>query len=155
MNESTFPGSELRARREELGYSVDDVYRKIRVPIHVIQSLETGDVHGLPSVCYTVGFLKTYCQFLEIGPNRFVDTYQACVRPTTRFLRRTAPTKGKGTPRPKWVSELVAWGTVCLVLGLCWFAYAVVVRPNANPADQRALAGTTEELHVPETVTSE
>ncbi|MCL4695139.1 MAG: hypothetical protein KJ060_21835, partial [Candidatus Hydrogenedentes bacterium] len=111
-------------------------------------------VHGLPSACYTVGFLKTYCQFLGIGPNRFVDTYQACTRPTTRFLRRTT-VPVKSAPRPKWVSELVAWGTVCLVLGLCWFAYAVVVRPNSNPADQRALAGTTEELHVPETVASE
>lgn len=149
MNESTFPGSELRARREELGFSVDDVYRKIRVPIHVIQGLEDGKVHELPSACYTVGFLKTYCQFLGIGPNRFVDTYQACIRPSTRFLRRAAPVKN--APRPKWVGELVAWGTVCLIIGLGWFAYAVVVRPNADPGDQRALAGTTEDLHVPAT----
>jgi cytoskeleton protein RodZ len=153
MNESTFPGSELRARREVLGYSVDDVYRRIRVPIDVIQSLETGDVHKLPSACYTVGFLKTYCQFLEIGPNRFVDTYQACVRPTARFLRRATP--AKDVPHPKWVGELIAWSAVCLVIGLGWFAYAVVVRPNADPGEHRAFAGTQEDLHVPETVLGE
>ena len=152
MNESTFPGAELRARREELGFSVDDVYRKIRVPINVIQSLETGNVHDLPAACYTVGFLKTYCQFLQIGPDRFVDTYQECVRPVTRFLRRSTP--AKPMPRPKWVAELTAWAAVCLLIAIGWFAYAVVVRPNANPGDQRALAGTEDGLHVPDTTSS-
>jgi len=152
MNESTFPGAELRARREELGFSVDDVYRKIRVPIHVIQSFETGNVHELPAACYTVGFLKTYCHFLQIGPNRFVDTYQECIRPATRFLRRSAP-PAKPMPRPKWVVELTAWAVVCLFIAFGWFAYAIVVRPNANPGDQRALAGTEDAagLHVPST----
>ncbi len=152
MNESTFPGSELRVRREELGFSVEDVYRKIRVPINVLQSLETGDVQNLPAACYTVGFLKTYCQLMGICPNRFVDTYQACVRPTTRFLRRAAA-PAQPIPRPKWVGELAAWAAVCLVIALGWFAYAVVVRPNADPGDQRALAGTEDGLHVPSAVT--
>lgn len=149
MNESTFPGNELRARREELGFSVDDVYRKIRVPISVIQSLETGDVHNLPSACYTVGFLKTYCVFLELNPNRFVDTYQACIRPTTRFLRRSTTTPAKQAPRPKWMAEAMSWVAVSMVIALGWFAYAVVVRPNADPAEQQAHADTAENLRVP------
>ncbi len=147
MNESIFPGNELRARREELGFSVDEVYRRIRVPIYVIQSLETGDVQDLPEPCYTVGFLKTYCQFLEMGPNRFVDTYQACVRPTTRFLRRAVSTKH--APRPKWITDALTWAAVCMFIALSWFAYSVIVRPNANPDEQRAHAGTIDDLRVP------
>ena len=148
MNESTFPGNELRAQREELGFSVDDVYRKIRVPISVIQSLETGDVHNLPSACYTIGFLKTYCHFLQTDPNRFVDTYQACLRPTHRFLRRSV--QATQAPPPRWISDAVAWAAVCMVIALGWFAYAVVVRPNADPGEQRAHADARDDLRVPE-----
>ncbi|NUM52437.1 MAG: helix-turn-helix domain-containing protein [Candidatus Hydrogenedentes bacterium] len=150
MSHVAFPGHELRARREELGFSSDDIYRRIRVPAQFVESIEAGAVHNLPAACYSVGFLKTYCQLLGIEPNRYVDTYQACTRPSTGFLRRTHSDARKAAP-PRWMGEAMAWGAVCAVIALGWFTYTVVVRPNAQPLESRAHAATADGIRVPET----
>ena len=151
MSHLAFPGHELRARREELGFSSDDIYRRIRVPAHFVESIETGAVHALPAACYSVGFLKTYCQLLGIEPNRYVDTYQACIRPSTGFLRRSRPDSARKTAPPRWVHEAMAWAAVTAVIALGWFTYTVVVRPNAQPNETRAHAATADDIRVPET----
>ena len=145
-----FPGHELRARREELGIGSDDVYRRIRVPAQFVESIEAGAVHNLPAACYSVGFLKTYCQLLGIEANRYVDTYQACIRPSTGFLRRSRSDAPKAAP-PRWVADAMAWVTVCAVIALGWVTYTVVVRPNAQPLETRAHAATADDIRVPET----
>ena len=150
MSQLAFPGHELRARREELGFGSDDIYRRIRVPAQFVESIEAGSVHNLPTACYSVGFLKTYCQLLGIEPNRYVDTYQACVRPSTGFLHRGRSDTRKAAP-PRWVSDAMAWATVCAVIALGWFTYTVVVRPNAQPSETRAHAATADDIRVPET----
>lgn len=149
MSQVAFPGHELRARREELGFSSDDVYRRIRVPAQFVESIEAGAVHNLPAACYSVGFLKTYCQLLGVEANRYVDTYQACVRPSTGFLRRNSETRKPAPPR--WFADAMAWAAVCAVIALGWFAYTVVVQPNAQPASSRAHAATADDIRVPET----
>ena len=150
MNHATFPGDELRARREKLGLRSDDIYRRIRVPAHFVESIEAGAVHNLPAPCYSVGFLKTYCQLLNVDANRYVDTYQACVRPQTSFLRRNAP-EPRPSARPRWMQEVVTWAAVCCVIALGWFTYTVLVRPNASVTEQRAHAATADDLRVPAT----
>lgn len=150
MSHITFPGHELRATREELGLSSDDIYRRIRVPAQFVESIEAGAVHTLPAACYSVGFLRTYCQLLGIESNRFVDTYQACIRPSTGFLRRNRFESRKSAP-PRWVGDAMAWAAVCGVIALGWFAYTVVVRPNALAVETRAHAATADEIRVPET----
>lgn len=149
MSYIVFPGHELRARREELGFSSDDVYRRIRVPAQFVESIEAGSVHTLPAACYSVGFLKTYCQLLGIEPNRYVDTYQACIRPSTGFLRRTHTDARRPAP-PRWVADAMAWAAVCAVIALGWFSYTVVVRPAALSIETRAHAATADDIRVPD-----
>ncbi len=140
-----FPGNELQALREALGLTVDDVYRKIRVSPAFIRAIERGDFSTIPAGCYAVGFLKTYCNLLEIDPHRFIDAYHACTKPSNRFLRRSPTNK---IILPDWVSELATWAAVCGIFLLAWVAYTVVVHPSA-PGEQRVHAGTIEGLRVP------
>lgn len=137
-----FPGTDLRQRREELGYTVDDVYRKIRVSPTFIRALEAGDMQQMPAPCYAVGFLRTYCQFLELDPDRYIDIYHDATKPSGRFLRRTDTNQ---IMLPPWMNEVVTWAAVCGIIVLGWVTYAVVVRPAADPGDQRVHAGTTDE----------
>ncbi|MBM3290272.1 MAG: helix-turn-helix domain-containing protein [Candidatus Hydrogenedentes bacterium] len=149
MSHTAFPGHELRERREELGLRPDDIYRRIRVPAQFVESIEAGAVTTLPAACYSVGFLKTYCQLLGLEPNRYVDTYQACIRPSTGFLRRSTTDAHKPAP-PRWVADAIAWAAVCAVIALGWFSYTVVVRPNAQSLETRAHAATADDIRVPE-----
>ena len=145
MNES-FPGQLLRARREELGLSPDDVYLKLRIPPQFIEAIEAGTLQVLPGKTYGVGFVKTYCQLLAIDPNPYVDAFLYHTRPASHglsFVRSVRLAK-----RPSWVNEVVTWATVVGVLLFAWIAYSVVVRPDPN-SHEGAAAADAIELAVP------
>lgn len=141
MNEFAFPGDELRERREAMGLSVDDVYRKLRIPPKFVESLESGDLERLPAMCYATGFLKTYCQLLELDPEYYADTLKECARPSGGLLTM-AKRESTGSERPAWMQSAIAWGTICVVLVLGWVIYAVVIQPKAERGEGRVEADT-------------
>ena len=64
-------GQEIRARREELGISFNDVYQKTRIQISYLEALENANYEMLPAPVYTLGFIRTYLgmlQFDELYP---------------------------------------------------------------------------------------
>ena len=152
---SKFPGTALREEREARGYSVHEVFEHIHVPVQHIQALEAGDVDALPGTTYALGFLSSYCQFLDLEPEPFLDRFRAC-RPSGASVGRTPqsriPTGGwkslreqmDARERPAWVSDLITWGAVCAVLLLGWLTYATVIQPLAENARARVEAVTTE-----------
>ena len=147
MRQTSFPGHELRERREELGISVYEAFRKTRVPAEYIEALERGDLHRLPVACYALGFLKTYCQFLGLGPERYLDCFRACSRPSMmRFLRRD---ENEEFHLPSWVQEAVTWAVITAVVVLGWLTYSMVVQPQVDTADKRVEAGTVEMMDPP------
>ncbi len=142
MKQTAFPGDELRARRVELALSVYEVYRNTRVPARIVEALESGEVEGLPDACYAVGFVKTYCTFLGLEPDRFVDSFRACQRPAAkRFFRRK---RDRSLQYPSWLNEALTWASVLLAVALCWLTYSVVFHPQADVADKRVEAGRVE-----------
>ena len=142
MNLNTFPGHELRERREALGLTADDVFRKTRIPSHYLLALEDAKFRALPAPSYTLGFLKSYCEFLELDARRFVDTFRACVRPSAvRFLGMT---RNQTKTIPQWAGEAVAWCAICAIVGLCWLTYSQVFRPQTDPSQGRVQAGTRD-----------
>jgi cytoskeletal protein RodZ len=141
MRQASFPGGELRARREELGITVYEAFRRTHVPANYIEALERADVQALPATCYAVGFLKSYCEFLGLEEDRYVDSFRACVRPSVvRFLAR----KGDPPRPPAWLNDLMTWSVVTSILLLGWITYTVVFQPQAQNPDKRVDAGTVE-----------
>lgn len=53
-------GTRLRARREEMGLSLEEVAQRTRVPLRHLQSIEAGSFTSLPSITYAMGFTKAY-----------------------------------------------------------------------------------------------
>jgi hypothetical protein len=143
MKVAQFPGNELRQRREELGLSPADVYRRTRIPMPYLAAMEQGNVADLPPKCYALGFIRTYCRFLGLEPERFCDCLHACTQPPPgRFLRRHA--SSAGWSRPVWFNEAAAWFGVCLIIAFTWFAYTILLRPNADVTDSHVDAGAVK-----------
>jgi len=139
MKQTSFPGEELRARREQLGLTIYEAFRKTHVPSAYIEVLERGDVQALPAPCYAVGFLKSYCEFLGLESERYVDSFRACFRPSVvRFIAR----KGYVYRPPAWLHDLATWAVVMALLVLGWVTYTVVLRPEAQIPDKRVDAST-------------
>lgn len=142
MKQIRFPGEMLRTRREACGWSLLDVHNHIHVPVLYLHALEEGNLDALPIHTYAVGFLNSYCQFLEVDPEPFLDQFHACAHAhPTRFRRTRAHAAWS---RPRWLGDLIAWAAVCAILLLSWLTYTVVVRPFAPDAPARVDAGTME-----------
>jgi cytoskeletal protein RodZ len=144
MNSSAFPGERLRERREELGLSVEDVYRKLRIPFDAIDAFERGDTGAFPEACFAAGFLRTYCNFLDIDSDKYLAIIQQCAAPESRFQRLAT-----SATNAAWFKELAAWAGVCGIVILGWITYAIVFQPDAQP--DSAAQAETREMRVPST----
>ena len=144
----SFPGEELRKRRDELGYSIDEVYRRLRIPPSCIRAFEQGHLDALPPSCYAEGFLATYCEHLQLDSESFVDCLRECLRPAPAFLGMGAWEKAEH--RPKWLSDLLTWAAVCAVLSLGWITYTVFVHSAADETQSQVQAEVTTQLGLPE-----
>jgi cytoskeletal protein RodZ len=141
MKQASFPGDELKTRREELGVTVYEAFRKTHVPANYIEALERADLRSLPAMCYAVGFLKSYCDFLGVDAERYVNRLRECARPApARFLTR----EGDRSRTPAWAQDFVTWAAVMGILLLGWLTYTVVFQPQAQNSDKRVNAGPME-----------
>ena len=59
-------GQTLRAAREEMGLSVNDVANRIKFAPKQIESLEADDYTKLPEAAFVRGFVRSYARLLEI-----------------------------------------------------------------------------------------
>lgn len=59
-------GSILRKAREARGLSISDVAGRLRLNIHYIEAMESGDIRPLPPGPYRKAFLTEYAKFLNI-----------------------------------------------------------------------------------------
>lgn len=144
MKQQAFPGHELRARREELGLSLEEAFEGTRIPVRQIVALESGDLLSMPGPCFVSGFLKTYCQFLQIDAQPYINVYLALNRPSLALFRRSNDTRSK---QPAWVGDAVTWTAISLFLVFMWFAYSTVVQPKSDPSDKKVNAGAVEKVH--------
>lgn len=138
-------GKALRERREELGRTLADAHEAIHVPIEHLRALEAGDLRALPGTTFAAGFLKTYCDYLELEAEPFLYALDSCTGGLRKppVIRRATPTPTT-SDRPAWLTDVIAWGAVCGLLVFAWFTYSVVVRPFIEGYQDRVRAGTVE-----------
>jgi cytoskeletal protein RodZ len=147
MTRGAFPGRLLRERRELRGVSLKEAHKHTRVPIEYLKALEDGNLGGLPVPAFAQGFIQTYCEFLDLEPEYFVDRYRAAKQSAqpARQLQTVTHHNGESfQPQPRWLLEAKAWGSVCAVLIVLWVAYGVVVKPFFVDTTPRVQAGTIE-----------
>jgi transcriptional regulator with XRE-family HTH domain len=69
-------GQLLKEAREEKSLNIRDVSKEINIPLKYIIALENEDYSQFPAETYTVGFLKTYCDFLKIDSAYILNLYK-------------------------------------------------------------------------------
>jgi len=149
MKETLFPGMLLKERREMLGFSVEAVSRETHVlPEHII-AFESGQFANMPGNAYVLGFLRSYCRFLALEPEPFCDQYLICTRSQQNnarfnFMGRSFRPNSMDQSTPRWVNELINWGTVCIIIVIGWVTYTTVIKPIAESWRTRVDAGTVE-----------
>jgi len=92
-------GSTLRQARTKRGQSLDTVFQRTRIPKKFIEALESNAFDVFPARVYLQGFLKTYCDYLEVDFAPLWDSMSP-PKPKTEAPQAEAPQE-KPAPPPR------------------------------------------------------
>jgi cytoskeleton protein RodZ len=111
MNSQVSIGETLRRRREERGLTAEQASYQSKVPLRLVQALESDDYQLLPDPLYLTGLLRDYARFLGLDVAGLdAEFQQAIQRPPRPLLATPAP---RPVPAIQW--KQVAW-TVAAIL---------------------------------------
>lgn len=130
----TSVGKQLAAARNQLGLSVAEVARQLRLSASQIDAMETDNHGRLPGKTFLRGFIRNYAKLLQIDPEPLLarcnpELPQALpiAMPVSRIefgsKRRLMPFGDR--PDRNWKKYFVTAGLIVLVLSLLWGGYAL------------------------------
>lgn len=129
-------GALLQARREELGWDIDEVAEHLKIKPAYLRALEEDAYDQLPERVYAVGFLKSYAGLLGLDAAGLAisfarDAMALRAAPKTPPLSfPTAPTERR---IPVSLLILVGVAAVAGAYGV-WYRYAGQTLPPVSPA---------------------
>lgn len=155
-------GETLKAQREVLGLSLEDVERHTHLRSHYLQALERGDMAALPSSVQGSGMLKNYAEFLSLDPEpmllRFADDLQDQLRQRQQPQRRHVqkePRQSPGLIRRMFSKDILLGGF--LVIFLMVFAIWAGLRISAarSSEEQQPTPPSIADVLLPSATTTE
>lgn len=136
-------GAKLRAAREAVGLSLNEIAGRTRVPIRHLEAIETSNYSALPGSTYTVGFTKSYAKALDLDDAAIVAELREELA-QGGFHGSVAKTPAYEPADPARVpSRSLAWGAAVLAVALIvayfvWRSYAL--SPVAQTDEVKAIA---------------
>ncbi|MCF6311194.1 MAG: helix-turn-helix domain-containing protein [Verrucomicrobiales bacterium] len=92
-------GETLRKKREQLGWTIEDVAHETRIHANTIRGLETDDYSVFASTTYAKSFLQLYSRHLEVDAEDALNDFGAVARQLNESSRVTlAPTSSRIEP---------------------------------------------------------
>ncbi|MFA6971767.1 MAG: RodZ domain-containing protein [Gallionella sp.] len=115
-------GALLRAGRERLGLSIEDVVTKIKLAPRQIVALEADDFQALPETTFLRGFVRSYAKLLQLEVQPLLDALPgAKVTPLpAEQIHVDAPFPTEKTARRQNLNLLIA--ALVVALGIAGFA---------------------------------
>lgn len=78
-------GQKLKDRREELGYSLEDIHKKTKLSLVHLQAIENGNMdYFRHDISYLKFFLQYYCQAVYLDFDDIKDDYEAVLNDYTQ-----------------------------------------------------------------------
>ena len=132
-------GADLRAAREQAGWTLPQVAAALRIRLAYLEALEEGRIGLLPGNAYAVAFMRSYAKILGLDPEEIVRRFR---REAAEVNERTelefpAPLPERGIP----AGAIVVVGLVIAIGG-----YAVWWHGGGAPAPAPQVASVPAHL---------
>lgn len=156
-------GSYLRELRERRGVSLEEIARSTRVLHRYLEALEADDFAALPATVFTKGFIRSYCQALDVAPDQAFALYEerraesgeggkpavagaraAQAAEPGLVAKKRREESGRAENRGR--GAVLASFVMLVVLGLALFAVTFWLQP---PREHRAAAPAAEQRSIP------
>ncbi len=115
-------GNCLKARRVEINLDEKQVANKLRIPIDQVRALESNNFGYFRSSIFARGYLKAYCQFVDIDIEEILEAYDELQSDVVSSLKTVDKVISKQTKfsDPIVVLVLVVLIAVIIFLGFWW-----------------------------------
>jgi cytoskeleton protein RodZ len=120
-------GASLRTAREALSVSVAQIANTLKLPVRIIECIETNDFKELPSPAFTRGYIRAYAKLIELDADQFVRDYDTAegMDNEPALVVEAQKTDFRELPQryPGWVlgGSVVVVGVIAvLVLWIVW-----------------------------------
>lgn len=156
-------GNILTQAREQMGLTIEDVSQITKIRSKYIRALESGNVYEIPGRVYALGFLKSYCEVLDLNYRELQEYFNANYQEKDEFAKHMAtaaavqqPTRQTGISSRRVV--VFALLGACILLGGVYFfvnsrgkeaEQPPVVPPVANRQEESNLPNQNEEQRQP------
>ena len=143
-------GQTLRRRREERGLTVEQAAHQSKVPLRLVEALESDDYHLLPDALYLVRLLHEYATLLQLDAAAIEAEFRQAVRRPPR-PSLAPPSATRLDPAIPWKQMLWTMVAILVVTPLVFIALSLaskrtqereVQTPTAEPrAEESRPAG--------------
>ncbi len=116
-------GSDLRAARERLGWTLPAISEKLRIRLPFLEAIEDGRISELPGNAYAVGFLRMYASAVGLDADEISRRFRAEAADVNRKTELTfpAPVPERGVP----AGAVVLLGVVVVMLAYAgWYRFS-------------------------------
>ena len=156
-------GERLRAAREKMGLTLEDLAAQTRIPQRHLESIERADWDALPAPTYTTGFAKSYASAVGLDRTEIGDQLRAEMggqRFTTNPMETFEPADPRRT-MPKWLVIGTIVGLIVIVAVMSWLNNrsleqpdetgntAVAAAPTSPPPAQQSAQPAPPAAHAP------
>ena len=134
-------GQRLRAAREALGMSLDEIATSTRIPTRHLTSLETGEFAKLPAPTYSVGFAKSYAGAVGLNRQEIGDQLRAEIGGTRLAPHQTEQFEPMDPARamPRWLIFAVIAAIIAVVAAASWLNSRSQSAPDNVVAEQSSM----------------
>lgn len=148
-------GERLRAAREKMGLSLEDVAAQTRIPQRHLASIETAEWDSLPAPTYTIGFAKNYAAVVGLDRMEIGDQLREEMG-GQRFATANADVFEPADPRRTMPRSLVIGTVIAAVLLIALMSYLnrrALETPDQNTASSVPASNTPAPVVQPRAAT--
>ncbi len=142
------PGELLRETRMKLGLEPDNVAQILHLSISQIAALEDNDFDRLPGATYVRGYLRSYCQLLDIDSAPVLKSFEAATGDWKTTTYSNLVTERQVTSRDSIV-RMATLGIMVVVIGLAvvwWFGKGSQPAPTREGSETEATSAAPAQI---------
>ena len=124
-------GTMLKAERERLGLSREQITEKTRMRIQVVEAIENEAWEALPPSVYVRGFLRSYAKILGLSQEAVIELYAKCVPPAP--VQIPHPDSSRNRRQRAWPVLLIL-AVLVAVYGMWYFYPSAQVNQGSREA---------------------
>jgi cytoskeletal protein RodZ len=119
-------GDVLKAQREKLGFTIQNVADQIFIPVRYLDAIEAGDLEELPSSVQGKGMVKNYAQFLGLDPDPLLLGFASALQNRLAKSREDIPAARSPSSltvsiRRFLASPTIIWAGLAILIGALLF----------------------------------